>query len=1839
MADITAEFESALSGKQTNQTMDLTAEFEKQLSGETEPEETSWWGAVKVAPALAASGLVRSGAGVADIVGRSDIANKLRQDADIVDKQVDIEEHVNPNSWKGAGRSAATSLTMQAPALALGALTGGATIPLTAMGLQAGTQKVSDLVEGGVTKAKAIPLGVLSGGIEAGTELVPFGSFLKILKGNKGVAANVVKMLISEQLGEQAATLGDTVIDLVKPDASWNWDQYKDAVVATAKATALQSGTMAAGGVAGRRITSKFNKPTVPTEGSKDVTAEFENQIKDGALPETVLSDKMKGVKKSAQTKAAKTMKELVADQTEKVNFETLVQEQKEEEAEGVVKDGEVTPEPPSVQKLNKAGGLTEEELLKLSGEKVEGGAPLYDTEQLDALQKLPGFKQREQYNRIYPPTIEVPADTVTQTKLADIDNYVKNNSAVYMSKAKDVRLLRKAGWKDEAIAAMKPIEVEEAANNLRGEINTVNPAKETIAKLSELQVKTQELKDKFGDRTPDELSDEELISYTSLYDEVSILEIKELAQEEHWTTSKLNREIDLYKNEHREVLTEESEAPVTVTTPTVAPPNAGKARRESAGKKLKTAKYTPEEQDEIARLAASQDEDIIQQDPNQISIEELERIESGENPFEGERGPRALDFNEYSKVPKYTHFDDRNEELFKGSMDAKNKFYIHIERALSRIKEFTTSSLRNLVVLGDKYFPLEYEEAKAHFDKQFKLETLAESNLPYAKRTAYTLKMIAKDQSTGAIPDKIATVMRIVYRTLKVHPNFDSYLDKTLPADTDGLYTFCENILRIKNTNHLMHEVYHWAWHNILTAADRNTYRQNFLNKYYDNGYINFKKMRITTSDSWNAVGGVHELFACQGSDYMVDKVLNNDEKTVLMKVATWFREVVALMRRRVGVDLQGVEHLFQKIADDKYRRETLNELQEGVRGVTPWIKSVDFSDFSKKSYNSLTHNLSNLIDRITYLKDIFAKANKNPAGRNILAEIKGGNLGEPGETLTSKPIISVNDEPLSERIHRNLGQFFISPMKFVEGTRNERHVYNFNLGEMFVGFQYDQHRTTIDNIQIALVKAGGNPENVRLVVEGKIEGTEAEKVAAQQVREWLDIMKNKYKLWMINQYKANLKKAEYGALLDINAGMSEEEVVARYPNVNAKVIKSINEKYQEIDTWGLDDYIPNVESGRFKLLVDVIDPEGKVHKKLVAIGLSVPDAIRKGTAYLSDPKNAGVTQLFLDTDYKMISDDKTAITRNQYYGMMNKLAKKMEGSLDTITKEVAKSLAKTAMNKQFKITPTNSYSPFLQERQDILQGEADIFPVLRSYAHSMEKKMALDPMIEKVRKDLPKMNKYERAYILDYVEDVKGRYGAADRILDDIMIGFANTGFARRLGLKVSANRTYSNIVAKTRTLEAKLKLGYRPVAAGINFASGQMHTWVKRGAPMYLDGIKFLRTEEGKKFAESIEPFLGTSIAVEAGKDIRPKEKLWHALGLFQMPEPYNRLVSASAAYIQAKKEGMSELAATEFAIRANWAEQFTYNIANLPKIMRGPTGKLLTQFKPYLVKEIEFISTLTGKEWVRYAGMQLALGGPRGYMLILKSLPVLAMMGWWNDAMDWVEEMMNKYAPLASRGVMGLPGVIDQSLASDVSAAATFQFPRGLWDFAGPALNDLGKIYQNVITPLLSFGPDVNDLEKMGDIVPILKHWSRIMSYAFSEDDWVKDDKGNRLYEVEHAVPFIVQSLAGMENVDINMIKAEQRILAARDERIGGIKTRILNDAMQEVIDGKGISEETRMKMQKEGVTTQSLINRVKKSKLTPRQRAIVNTEIRRRMAVSLDFPVKPPDYLNEPEPLE
>jgi len=1461
-----------------------------------------------------------------------------------------------------------------------------------------------------------------------------------------------------------------------------------------------------------------------------------------------------------------------VAKVRELYKTDSLVDTYAREQAQALFGEGanivsEAKPEAPSVQKLNK-GALTAEEFKALEDTNV------FAVEELERIKKLPGFKQREQYNRTF-----------------NIVPEVKQTSA-------EIEKARELASKVEAAA--------KARYNTLGSTNKLNPSKKQVSAMGEIEQELAALRKEMEGVTPDKITPELEAKMVALAEKVgNELPFGELLE----PTERLRKFLEV-NEEGEPILTLEDYM----------------SRRDLVRQRLDAYyKKTGKQKKGLYRRRVPLKEAVEEIDAEHIPGEDLSPItdigkpvktraqeikadreskaeaEDWEARLEAEGMPAELNFAREKVIKDYVEFlssDKWNKEIHADSVKAKVDVEKELYNARNRLDSISEDRARYLLSRVYQHMPLTKAEAVEWFKTIEKVEAIADSKIR-DKRMAFSRKAIASHYKGKPGHAKIANT---ILDTLKKQPTFELKIDPKL-KEVGGFYSFVDNLVTIKNPKSLAHEVSHWAFYNVLTSADRAIYRQHFMNKFYDaEGKINPEAIKIDTTDRFNAVRSPAEAFAAKMADYTYDKVLTPAEKTLFAKVADWFRVVRDNLLKRTTNDYSGVSELFDK-ALSRDKRTGWNILE----GEPDYVKRAyrDLVDVNAQHVTFDMLGFQQMYERLVELGETFRKAKMDDKGRRILGEIKGNDWGL-AEEVSKQSIIDLDNSKVSERIYRNLGPFVVSPMTFVRGTKNERHVYNANLAEMYIGHKYDQHRTTIDSIQLGLKKGGGKPENIRKVIEGKIEGSEAEKQAAIEVRQWLDGMKERYKVYMLNEYKDNLSKSEYNALLDIITGSDVDTIKARYPKLDTDTIDSIAKKYEEIDTWGLDNYIPNVEAGRFKIIVNETTVDGKPYKKLVAIGLSEKDAVRKATRYLEE--NPDVKELFVDTDFKVISDDKTTITRSQYYAMMNSLSKKMMESIDGIDKGVAKEMAKSTLKRKFKITPTNSYSPFLEPRRDILKGEENIFPVLKSYAHSIEKKMALDPVIDSIRRDLPKMDKYERAYILDYIEDVKGKYGQLDKIVDDVFRTY----------------RGYSRLVSRARTAEANLKLGYRPVAAAVNLASGQMHAWVKRGAPIYSEGVKFLNTPEGRKFIEDIEPFLGTNI-IDTGVDITSKTPVWKPLGLFQKPEPLNREVSAAAAYVQALKEGMSPEAAQVFAIRANWAEQFTYNIANLPKLMRGPTGKLITQFKPYLVKEIEFMSSLSGKEWARYLGMQLALGGPRAYMIVLKSLPVLSAFGFWEEAVDYAEEWMNKNAPLASRGVGGLPGLIKPEYAFDMSAAASFQFPAGPMDFAGPAISDLANLKNNVLEPLFTYGPYAEDLRKTGDVAPILRHWTRLMKYTFTDDNWIKDTKGNKLYEVKDIIPFYLQSIAGVENVDIARIRAEERILAQRDIRTRGLVTRIINEAMKHVLDGTPMPPDLVQRMGKYNITGDTLKRRVKRSNLPPDLRIMLDTEVIRRPEVLEQFP--------------
>ncbi len=129
----------------------------------------------------------------------------------------------------------------------------------------------------------------------------------------------------------------------------------------------------------------------------------------------------------------------------------------------------------------------------------------------------------------------------------------------------------------------------------------------------------------------------------------------------------------------------------------------------------------------------------------------------------------------------------------------------------------------------------------------------------------------------------------------------------------------------------------------------------------------------------------------------------------------------------------------------------------------------------------------------------------------------------------------------------------------------------------------------------------------------------------------------------------------------------------------------------------------------------------------------------------------------------------------------------------------------------------------------------------------------------------------------------------------------------------------------------------------------------------------------------------------------------------------------------------------------------------------------------------------------------------------------------------------------------------------------------------------------------------------------------------MKFTFTDDNWLKDTKGNKLYEVKDIVPFYLQSIAGVENVDIARIRAEERVLAQRDIRTRGLVTRIINEAMKHVIDGTPMPDDLVQRMGKYNITGDTLKRRVKRSNLPPDLRIMLDTEVIRRPEVIEQFP--------------
>lgn len=273
----------------------------------------------------------------------------------------------------------------------------------------------------------------------------------------------------------------------------------------------------------------------------------------------------------------------------------------------------------------------------------------------------------------------------------------------------------------------------------------------------------------------------------------------------------------------------------------------------------------------------------------------------------------------------------------------------------------------------------------------------------------------------------------------------------------------------------------------------------------------------------------------------------------------------------------------------------------------------------------------------------------------------------------------------------------------------------------------------------------------------------------------------------------------------------------------------------------------------------------------------------------------------------------------------------------------------------------------------------------------------------------------------------------------------------------------------------------------------------------------------------------------------------------------------------------------------------------------------------------MKELEFIRHLKGVEAARYIGMQLALAGPKGYVMVMRSLPIIGLMPWWDDIESW----FNTEHPVASRGLGGALGV-------DVSAPATFQFPSEMRDWLGPALSDLVNFKKTVLEPMLAgvvqheskLVPIRGAAEVqgwLGSTIPIFRHYSQLIDQAIDKDGWVKDERGRRMYQIDNVYAFAAKSVAGATDIEISKIRTAERVIGKETSRIAESKMNIIDSVLDRIAKGGEIDDDLRELMFRYHIRPSTLRRAAKFRVLDPKLRRLLLTETARRPEVMALYP--------------
>lgn len=604
--------------------------------------------------------------------------------------------------------------------------------------------------------------------------------------------------------------------------------------------------------------------------------------------------------------------------------------------------------------------------------------------------------------------------------------------------------------------------------------------------------------------------------------------------------------------------------------------------------------------------------------------------------------------------------------------------------------------------------------------------------------------------------------------------------------------------------------------------------------------------------------------------------------------------------------------------------------------------------------------------------------------------------------------------------------------------------------------------------------------------------------------------------------------------------------------------------------DDWGIDNYLPQIHSGNYQVIVDIAGESRSIGTARTASG-----ALDRALEHYADhPEISPDSYTIQGRAFR--GPDVTRTSEKNLFRIVNEIAEAAEG----ITRDqVANALTGKIGAKERK----TKFTGFLQERTGVEGFSKNTKEILASYVQGINRWKYLTALNKRIQPMIEMINAERRprtaAHIQGTLDHLWGRSpselslrvdaalqklpGVRDLVKPQFMeraLGHIKGGVVMNF-LTLSPRFHFLNRLQRYQTLA--------PVIKGLPHTSD------------WKAGTAFYNSPEGKAAMEQFGiKHITRGKFLEAGK-ARTSPELREKLKTFA-PETSNQQIAWTTMYQKAKKMGMDDIAANDYAfLRGNLYSQFAHLKSDVPIALRGPIASTIFQFKRFPIKNLELAYDLISQgnfpgvgKWI---GAQLAFGGAK----IGTSLPVVGgTVAYITNEM--YQDLKNEYGDaVADVFAFGLPGLIGLDMSYSIQM---LDLPYGesvAEQIGNVMLGPAGNVVTSVASATLTDdeGFEKSELERaikaLGARVPSLR-WIETAYAVSNKIDQGKynfeDPKGRVKFEGDMR-DVIVKSLAGR-----TVKEGEMDIVLGALTHVTGQRDKALNEMVLGVFESIEKGEE-------------------------------------------------------------